>query len=73
MSQTEVRIIEPEVTIRIATAQPIGAVASWLLIPSSQPAKIADPSGGGTQDTEARAALAAVIDVLEQYGFTADT
>lgn len=73
MSQTEVRIIEPEVTIKIATAQPIGAVATWFLIPASQPAKIADPSGGLTQDTEARAALAAILDVLEQYGLTADS
>lgn len=41
--------------------------------PASQPAKIADPSGGLTQDTEARAALAAILDVLEQYGLTADS
>jgi hypothetical protein len=73
MSQTQIQIVEPDVVIEIATAQPIGFVAEWLTLPASQPAKIADPSGGLTQDTEARAAIAAVIDVLEQYGFTAAT
>jgi len=73
MSSTQVKIIENDVTIKIATAQPIGAVATWLLIPASQPAKIADPSGGLTQDAEARASIAAIIDALEQYGLTSAT
>jgi len=41
--------------------------------PGSQPAKINDPAGGATQDTEARAAVAAIIDILEGAGLSAAT
>jgi hypothetical protein len=33
-----------------------------------QPA-IAAPSGGGTQDTESRAAIVSILDTLEKLGF----
>ena len=39
--------------------------------PVDQPATVADPSGGGTVDTEARAAIAAVIDRLQELGLIA--
>lgn len=32
---------------------------------------IADPSGGGTTDTQARAAIVSILDVLEAFGLTA--
>jgi len=32
---------------------------------------IADPSGGGTVDTESRAAIDAILDILEAYGMAA--
>ena len=38
--------------------------------PSIQQAKISDPSGGVTQDTQARTAINSIIDVLENKGFT---
>lgn len=37
----------------------------------TQQAKIFDPSGGTTEDTQARAAIAAIIDALEAFGITA--
>ena len=36
------------------------------------PAKIAEPTGGLTEDTEARTAINAIIAVLEQYGLTSN-
>ena len=39
--------------------------------PVDQPATVADPSGGSTVDTEARAAIAAVIDRLQELGLMA--
>lgn len=39
--------------------------------PVDQPATVADPSGGITVDTEARAAIAAVIDRLQELGLIA--
>jgi hypothetical protein len=39
--------------------------------PVDQPATVADPSGGSTVDTEARAAIAAVIDRLQELGLIA--
>lgn len=36
------------------------------------PAKIAEPVGGVTEDTEARTAINAIIAVLEQYGLTSN-
>ncbi len=37
----------------------------------SQTAKIDDPAGGGTVDAEARTAINAIIDALENVGITA--
>ena len=39
--------------------------------PVDQPATVSDPSGGSTVDTEARAAIAAVIDRLQELGLIA--
>lgn len=39
--------------------------------PVDQPASISDPSGGTTQDTEARSAIASIIDALEELGLLA--
>jgi len=38
---------------------------------ADQQAHIANPAGGGTQDTEARAAINAILVILETFGFTA--
>lgn len=40
---------------------------------AAQQAHIADPSGGGTQDAEARTAIAAILNALEAYGLLAAT
>lgn len=39
--------------------------------PVDQPATIADPSGGATQDAEARTAINALIDRLQELGLIA--
>lgn len=38
---------------------------------AAQQAHIADPTGGSTSDTEARAAIAAILDALEAVGILA--
>ncbi len=37
--------------------------------PSSQQAHVADPAGGGTQDTQARTAINSILTTLETFGF----
>jgi len=54
----------------------IGGASTSLLgfygsTPVDQPATVADPSGGSTVDTEARAAVSAVIDRLQELGLIA--
>lgn len=39
--------------------------------PVDQPATVADPAGGGTIDTEARTAINAIIDRLQELGLIA--
>lgn len=39
--------------------------------PVTQRSHVSDPSGGSTVDTEARSALASVLDILEAFGFMA--
>lgn len=41
--------------------------------PAAQQAKISDPSGGTTVDTEARTAINSIIDALEAFGLTSKT
>lgn len=41
--------------------------------PVVQQAKINDPSGGATSDTQARTAINEIINVLEALGFTASS
>jgi hypothetical protein len=54
----------------------IGSATSSLLgfygvTPVDQPATVADPAGGGTIDTEARTAINAIIDRLQELGLIA--
>lgn len=54
----------------------IGSTTSSLLgfygvTPVDQPATVADPAGGGTIDTEARTAINAIIDRLQELGLIA--
>lgn len=44
--------------------------SEFVAYPSVKPSKITKPTGGSTQDGEARDAIDAVIDVLETYGLT---
>ncbi len=54
----------------------IGSATSSLLgfygvTPVDQPATVTDPTGGGTQDAEARTAINAIIDRLQELGLIA--
>ena len=54
----------------------IGSATSSLLgfygvTPVDQPATVSDPTGGGTQDAEARTAINAIIDRLQELGLIA--
>ena len=51
-----------------ATDQKVGFYGT---IPVDQPAAVSDPSGGGTQDAEARTAINAIIDRLQELGLIA--
>ena len=51
-----------------ATAQLLGFYG---VTPVDQPATISDPSGGGTVDTQARTAINALIDRLQELGLIA--
>ncbi len=58
------------------TGTKIGTAIDQLLsfygvTPVNQPATISDPSGGGTQDSEARTAINALIDRLQELGLIA--
>lgn len=64
------------IAVGSTTGSKIGTAASQKLgffgaTPVVQQSKVADPTGGATQDAEARTAIAAVIDVLEALGFSA--
>lgn len=54
--------------IGTATSQKIGF---YNATPVDRPAAVADPSGGGTQDAEARTAIIAIIDRLIELGLIA--
>lgn len=41
--------------------------------PATPASKISDPTGGATTDTQARAAINAIIDVLERFGLSASS
>jgi len=49
----------------------LGFSAFGVTPPGSQPTKVSDPTGGVTQDSEARTAINAIIDVLEGAGLSA--
>jgi len=48
-----------------------GDTGFYGVTPVDQPATIADPSGGGTQDSQARVAIEAIIDRLQELGLIA--
>ena len=54
--------------IGTATTQKIGFFNAT---PVDQPAAVADPAGGGTIDAEARTAINAIIDRLQELGLIA--
>ena len=56
--------------IGTAAAQKIGFLGAT---PVVQQSKISDATGGATVDAESRAAIAAVIDVLEAFGLAASS
>ena len=43
----------------------------WNVTPVNQPDTVSDPSGGGTQDSQARGAINEVIDRLQEAGIIA--
>ena len=51
-----------------ATTQKIGF---YNVTPVDQPATVTDPTGGGVQDAEARTAINAIIDRLQELGLIA--
>jgi hypothetical protein len=64
------------IALATTTGTKIGTATNQLLgfynaTPVDQPATVADPSGGGTQDAEARAAINAIIDRLQELGLIA--
>lgn len=54
--------------IGTATSQKIGFYG---VTPVDQPTTVSDPSGGATQDAEARTAIEAIIDRLQELGLIA--
>lgn len=48
-----------------------GVKVNNIQVLGAQQAHIADPSGGGTQDSQARTAINAILDVLDTHGLTA--
>jgi hypothetical protein len=64
------------IVLDTTTGTKIGTATSQLLgfynaTPVNQPDTVADPSGGGTQDAEARTAINAIIDRLQELGLIA--
>jgi hypothetical protein len=56
--------------IGTATTQKIGF---WDVTPVDQPATVTDPSGGATVDSQARSAIVALIDRLQETGLIASS
>lgn len=50
---------------------PAELLGFWGATPVSQPAFISDPTGGGTEDSEARTAINAILDLLASTGLMA--
>lgn len=68
-SGINIAILGPDgMKIGTSTTQKIGFFNKT---PVAQQATIADPSGGITQDAEARTAINSILDVLDALGFTA--
>lgn len=60
--------LEGDVTIGNATADKVGFYG---VTPVDQPVTVADPTGGSTTDAEARTAINAIIDRLQELGLIA--
>jgi len=56
--------------IATGTTQKLGFFGAT---PVAQQSHISDPSGGGTQDAEARTAINSILSLLETFGFTASS
>lgn len=50
---------------------PLQKLAFYGSTPVVQQASIPDPSGGVTEDTQARATISSILDLLDTYGLTA--
>jgi len=64
------------IALSTSTGTKIGTATNQLLgfynaTPVDQPATVSDPSGGATQDAEARTAISAIIDRLQELGLIA--
>ena len=57
----------------VASNDDVGLYLDGKKIVGRQASKISDPTGGTTTDSEARATIAAIIDVLEAHGLTASS
>lgn len=65
-----------DIALPTTTGVKVGTATNQLLgfynaTPVDQPATVSDPSGGGTIDTEARTAIVALIDRLQELGLVA--
>lgn len=49
----------------------IGKVGFFSKTPLAQQSAITKPTGGGTQDAEARTAIGLIIDLIKNFGFSA--
>lgn len=65
-------IVVDDVTVLTLTTSGVDATALSVgseLVPHGTPvANIADPSGGETEDAEARSAIGDILDALEEFG-----
>ncbi len=74
--RNKVALIDADLELSTGTGTKIGTsplqkLAFYGSIPIVQQASIPDPSGGATQDTQARTAINSILDVLDTYGLTA--
>ena len=75
-SGSNINIIDKNLLLGTTDGTQIGTAASqklalWGATPVVQPATVADPTGGGTIDAEARTAIIAIIDRLQEAGVIA--
>lgn len=74
--RNKIALIDADIELSTGRGTKIGTtptqkVAFFGATPVVRQASIPDPSGGATQDTEARTAINSILDVLDAYGLTA--